>query len=65
MNNKNTHISNSGYNKVSKCSMCRCKCCSKLICNSNIKSSVNYRNFNIIISSDINCRSTGIIYVLT
>ena len=53
------------YPTISKCSISRCKACPMLICRYNIRSYVNNRVFNISISSNLDCCSQDIIYVLT
>ena len=64
----NYKVNDNNQNKypiISKCSSSRCKCCDMLICKNNIRSSINNRIFNNCISSDLNCHSKDIIYVLT
>ena len=53
------------YPTIQKCFAKRCLCCSNISCNSTIKSTVNGRTFNVKITSDVDCNSTNIIYVLT
>ena len=64
----NNTIRNNDDNKyptIRKCSISRCNTCHMLICRYNVRSYVNNRVFNVSISSDLNCCSKDIIYVLT
>ena len=51
------------YPSISKCNAKRCSCCKHLCCKSTIKSNVNGRQFSVITNSDLNLRSTDVIYV--
>ena len=70
-------ISNRSYNirslnrrrrlhpQINKCNARRCMCCNYLTCSSTIKSTVNGRVFSTNFTSDVNCNTSNIVYVLT
>ena len=41
------------HHSITKCGFKNCKCCKALSCNSTIRSTVNGRNFNINLNSDV------------
>ena len=53
------------YPTISKCNAKRCSCCNHLCCKSTIKSNVNGRQFSVITNSDLDWKSTDVIYVLS
>ena len=53
------------YPFIAKCNDKRCSCCKHLCCKSTIKSNVNGRQFSVITYSDLEWRSTDVIYVLS
>ena len=53
------------YPNISKCNTKSCTCCNHLICQSNIISSVNHRQFSVVNNSDLDWKSEDVIYVLT
>ena len=53
------------YPSTSKCNAKRCTCCKHVCCKSTIKSNVNGRQFLVITNSDLDLRSTDVIYVLS
>ena len=53
------------YPSISKCNAKRCSCRKHLFCKSTIKSNINGRHCSVIINSDLDKRSTDVIYVRT
>ena len=53
------------YPSISKCNTKRCRCCSHFCTASNVSSSVNGRHFSVVNLSDLTCKSTDLIYVIT
>ena len=53
------------YLSMTKCNAKRCSCCKHLYCKSTIKSNVNGRQFSVITNSDLDWKSTDVIYVLS
>ena len=62
---KNPYKTNGMYPNISKCNAKSCICCNHLICQSTSISSVNHRQFSVVNSSDLDCKSEDVIYVLT
>ena len=50
---------------ISKCNAKRCSCWKHLCCKPTIKSNVNGRQFPVITNSDLDWKSTDVIYVLS
>ena len=51
------------YPSISKCNAKRCNCCKHLCTNSTVTSSVNGRKFSVVNNSNLDRKSTDLIYV--